>query len=166
MIQPFRLAESRRPIMQHYRSLCHSGGRCGFGRFEVLRRTCNKCGGEIGIKNSNVFRRRFSVQQSIEFASALPAVLSAFFSDWDIETPLRPFEEREVMINEVLSVRRAHNLAPRSVIADIASAVLVRLLPDWKMAGIERHALFPSGQAAKPAARAFADYLQQSLKTF
>jgi len=48
----------------------------------------------------------------------------------------------------------------------VADGELVRLLPGWEMGEIESHALFPSGQAAKPAARVFADYLQQSLKNF
>ncbi|TAY30709.1 LysR family transcriptional regulator [Rhizobium ruizarguesonis] len=48
----------------------------------------------------------------------------------------------------------------------LANGELVRLLPEWEMAEIESHALFPSGQAAKPAARAFVDYLHQSLKNF
>ncbi|MBB4438173.1 MULTISPECIES: LysR family transcriptional regulator [Rhizobium] len=48
----------------------------------------------------------------------------------------------------------------------IGNGELVRLLPEWEMAEIESHALFASGQAAKPAARAFVDYLQQLLKNF
>jgi DNA-binding transcriptional LysR family regulator len=41
---------------------------------------------------------------------------------------------------------------------------LTRLLPDWDMGEIESHALFPSGQAAKPAARIFVDFLLQELR--
>lgn len=36
---------------------------------------------------------------------------------------------------------------------------LVRLLPDWDMGSLEAHALFPSGHAPKPSARAFVEYL-------
>lgn len=43
---------------------------------------------------------------------------------------------------------------------------LVRLLPGWDMGEIECHALFPSGQAAKPAARVFVEFLHEALRNF
>jgi DNA-binding transcriptional LysR family regulator len=46
----------------------------------------------------------------------------------------------------------------------LARGELTRLLPDWDMGEIESHALFPSGQAAKPAARIFVEFLQQELR--
>ncbi len=71
-----------------------------------------------------VFRRRLTVKEVIDFAAVLPAVLSAIFiSDWDVEEPKRAFEERESMTDEVLAIRRDHNLAPRSVIADVAASL-------------------------------------------
>jgi DNA-binding transcriptional LysR family regulator len=42
---------------------------------------------------------------------------------------------------------------------------MVRLLADWDVGEIEAHALFPSGQAPKPAARAFMEFLIASLAT-
>jgi DNA-binding transcriptional LysR family regulator len=41
----------------------------------------------------------------------------------------------------------------------IAERALVRVLEDWEMGEIELHAVFPAGRAAKPAARAFVDFL-------
>ncbi|NLR95684.1 DUF2267 domain-containing protein [Rhizobium sp. P38BS-XIX] len=71
-----------------------------------------------------VFRRRLMVQQVIDFAAVLPAVLGAILvSDWDTREPPRPFESREAMTSEVLAVRQDHNLAPRSVISDVAAAM-------------------------------------------
>ena len=40
---------------------------------------------------------------------------------------------------------------------------LVQVLPDWDMGDIELHAVFPAGKAAKPAARAFVDFLIAEL---
>jgi DNA-binding transcriptional LysR family regulator len=40
---------------------------------------------------------------------------------------------------------------------------LMRVLPDWDMGDIEFHAVFPAGKAAKPAARAFVDFLVVEL---
>ena len=48
---------------------------------------------------------------------------------------------------------------------DFDSGALVRLLPDWHLHDIEAHALFASGQAAKPAARAFVDHLVAELRS-
>jgi DNA-binding transcriptional LysR family regulator len=42
---------------------------------------------------------------------------------------------------------------------ELAEGLLVRVLPDWDMGDIELHAVFPAGKAAKPAARAFVDFL-------
>ena len=42
---------------------------------------------------------------------------------------------------------------------------MVRLLADWDAGEIEAHALFPSSQAPKPAARAFVEFLIASLAT-
>lgn len=48
-------------------------------------------------------------------------------------------------------------------LAELERGALVQVLPDWHMASAEVHAVFPAGRAAKPAARAFADYLVQQL---
>ncbi|MEW6436861.1 MAG: LysR substrate-binding domain-containing protein [Pseudomonadota bacterium] len=46
---------------------------------------------------------------------------------------------------------------------ELTCGALVQVLPDWEMETAEIHALFPAGRAAKPAARAFADYLAREL---
>lgn len=48
--------------------------------------------------------------------------------------------------------------------AELASGALVRVLPDWKLAPIRAHALFPAGRATKAAARCLVDYLVAELK--
>ncbi len=48
-------------------------------------------------------------------------------------------------------------------LAEIKSGALIQVLPDWQMETAEVHALFPAGRAAKPAARAFVDYLLRDL---
>jgi DNA-binding transcriptional LysR family regulator len=47
---------------------------------------------------------------------------------------------------------------------ELASGALVRVLPDWDMGSVEMHAVFASGRAAKPAARAFAEFLIAELR--
>lgn len=47
--------------------------------------------------------------------------------------------------------------------AELKSGTLVQVLEDWPMESVEVNALFPAGRAAKPAARAFADYLASAL---
>lgn len=48
--------------------------------------------------------------------------------------------------------------------AELASGVLVQVLSDWQMPPLQLHAVFPAGRAAKPSARAFADYLAGALQ--
>jgi DNA-binding transcriptional LysR family regulator len=47
---------------------------------------------------------------------------------------------------------------------ELASGALVQILADWQLKPIELHALFAAGRAAKPSARAFADYLAGALR--
>ena len=47
---------------------------------------------------------------------------------------------------------------------ELASGALIRVLPDWEMETVELHAVFASGHAAKPSARAFAEFLIVELK--
>jgi len=42
---------------------------------------------------------------------------------------------------------------------EFANRTLVRVLPDWEMGAVDVHAVFPSGRAAKPAARALAEHM-------
>ncbi|MDR3722054.1 MAG: LysR substrate-binding domain-containing protein [Candidatus Acidoferrales bacterium] len=48
-------------------------------------------------------------------------------------------------------------------LAEMRSGTLVQVLSDWQMETAEVHAVFPAGRAAKPAARAFADYLGREM---
>jgi DNA-binding transcriptional LysR family regulator len=48
--------------------------------------------------------------------------------------------------------------------AELASGALVKVLADWQLEPIELHAVFTAGRAAKPSARAFADYLATALR--
>jgi DNA-binding transcriptional LysR family regulator len=47
---------------------------------------------------------------------------------------------------------------------ELASGALVQVLADWQIEPIELHAVFAAGRAAKPSARAFADYLAGALR--
>ena len=47
--------------------------------------------------------------------------------------------------------------------SELENGSLVRILPDWDMGSIELNALFASGRAAKPSARALTDFLFVSL---
>lgn len=47
--------------------------------------------------------------------------------------------------------------------AELASGTLTRVLQDWDSGSVELHAVFPAGKAAKPSARAFADYLARAF---
>ena len=47
--------------------------------------------------------------------------------------------------------------------AELEEGTLVQVLPEWKTELVELHAVFAAGRAAKPAARAFIDYLVAML---
>ncbi len=49
---------------------------------------------------------------------------------------------------------------------EINAGELVRLLPDWDMGSIEINALFPAGRSAKPAAKAYIEYLRGQVGQF
>lgn len=64
-----------------------------------------------------VFRRRLSAQQGLDFASVLPAVPRAIFvAGWDVSTPPLPFADRVTLTAEVRAVRPDHNLTPDNAI--------------------------------------------------
>jgi DNA-binding transcriptional LysR family regulator len=46
---------------------------------------------------------------------------------------------------------------------ELEQGLLVQILADWDMGEIELHAVFPLGKAAKPAARAFVEFLTAEL---
>lgn len=71
-----------------------------------------------------VFRRRLTAHQGLEFASVLPSVLRAIFVyNWDVTAPPVPFSERSDLISEVKRVRINHNLTPDNAIEATAWAV-------------------------------------------
>ena len=71
-----------------------------------------------------VFRRRLTAQEGLEFASVLPTVLRAIFVySWDVSEPRASFEDRETLISEVKNVRVNHNLTPDNAIEATAWAV-------------------------------------------
>lgn len=70
------------------------------------------------------FRRRLDLKDAILFAGVLPPVLRAIFvAEWDTDEPRCPFEDREVMTNEVQALRVDHNFAPETSIRDVAGAL-------------------------------------------
>ncbi|HEY1436123.1 MAG TPA: LysR family transcriptional regulator [Casimicrobiaceae bacterium] len=47
---------------------------------------------------------------------------------------------------------------------ELANRSLVSVLPDWQMGSVDVHAVFPSGRAAKAAARALADHMTGAFR--
>jgi len=47
---------------------------------------------------------------------------------------------------------------------ELESGELVRLLPEWDAGRVELNAVYASGRAAKPSARAFVDHLIAALR--
>ena len=71
-----------------------------------------------------VFRRRLTAQQGLDFASVLPTVLRAIFvKDWDVTEPPVSFPERKELIHEIKQVRVNHNLTPDNAIEATAWAI-------------------------------------------
>ncbi|MEP9350220.1 DUF2267 domain-containing protein [Xanthobacter sp. KR7-225] len=71
-----------------------------------------------------VFRRRLSLEEAIRFAGVLPPVLRAIFvAQWDPAEPRRAFTDRGALTAEVQALRRHHNFAPETAIADVAAAL-------------------------------------------
>ncbi len=71
-----------------------------------------------------VFRRRLTAQQGLDFASILPTVLRAIFvKDWDVSGEPAPFPNRTTLIREVQAIRRHHNLTPDNAIDATAWAI-------------------------------------------
>jgi DNA-binding transcriptional LysR family regulator len=46
---------------------------------------------------------------------------------------------------------------------ELKTGELVRVLPEWDAGTVELNAVYASGRAAKPSARAFVDYLIAAL---
>lgn len=70
------------------------------------------------------FRRRLTVEQSIEFANVLPLLLRALYvTDWKLAEPRREFADVESMTKEVQGLRADHNWSPPNSIAAVAQAL-------------------------------------------
>jgi DNA-binding transcriptional LysR family regulator len=51
-----------------------------------------------------------------------------------------------------------------SIAREIEVGDLIRLLPDWEAGTLDAHAVFPSGQAPKPSARSFMEFLVDHMR--
>lgn len=72
----------------------------------------------------HVFRSHLSVAQALAFADILPPVTRAIFVEgWQPDDNPPDFSSRSELQQEVKSIRRDHNLAPESAIADVAGAL-------------------------------------------
>ena len=90
-----------------------------------------------------VFRRRLSFPEAIDFANVLPVCLRALFvSDWDTAEPRKSFQDHAKMTEEVRSLRSEHNFSPDTAIHDVA-LVLRRYVDE--MAFDQVLAGFPEG---------------------
>ena len=70
------------------------------------------------------FRSRLEIKDAILFASVLPPVVRAVFvADWDTNDPVRPFEDRDSMTKEVMTLRPGHNFSTKTAIGDVSSAL-------------------------------------------
>lgn len=71
-----------------------------------------------------VFRRRLTVAQGLEFAGLLTVGLRALFvTDWNVGEPVVPFGSMDDMQAEVMSLRHNHNLSPSTAIKDVVLAL-------------------------------------------
>ena len=71
-----------------------------------------------------VFRRRLTAQQGLDFAAVLPSVLRAIFvNGWDVTVPPVPFSDRSALIAEAKHIRVNHNLTPDNAIEATAWAL-------------------------------------------
>ncbi|MFN3170872.1 MAG: DUF2267 domain-containing protein [Hyphomicrobiales bacterium] len=77
-----------------------------------------------------VFRRRLTAQQGLDFASTLPTVLRAIFvKDWDVSSSPIAFASRADLIKEVKGVRANHNFSPDHTIEAVAKALRAQVDP-------------------------------------
>ena len=71
-----------------------------------------------------VFRRRLSAQEGLDFASALPVVPRGIFvKDWQVANDPPPFGSRAALTAEAKAVRPNHNLTPDDAIEAVAWAL-------------------------------------------
>jgi DNA-binding transcriptional LysR family regulator len=51
-----------------------------------------------------------------------------------------------------------------SVMSELETGRLVRVLPDWEMGSADINVVLPAGRAAKPSARAFSDFMAAEFR--
>ena len=72
----------------------------------------------------HVFRAHLTIADALAFASVLPPVTRAIFVEgWAPGDTPEPFPSRVELQREIKAIRRDHNLAPETAIADVASAL-------------------------------------------
>ena len=54
--------------------------------------------------------------------------------------------------------------AELSVMSELETGRLVRVLADWEMGSADINVVLPAGRAAKPSARAFADFIEVEFR--
>lgn len=70
------------------------------------------------------FRRRLGIKDALRFANILPPVLRALYvADWDVDEPLKPFQDIATMTQEVKALRAEHNFSTDTAIHDVAVAL-------------------------------------------
>ncbi|KGF67256.1 hypothetical protein LL06_23405 [Hoeflea sp. BAL378] len=86
-----------------------------------------------------VFRRRLDADQTLVFAGALPAIVSAMFvSDWDPGEEPRPFADPSSYDAEIRDVRRDHTLAQPGAGRIVAASLRSRCDPAAFEAALSR----------------------------
>ena len=71
-----------------------------------------------------VFRNHLTLGDALKFADVLPPVLRAIFVEgWLPDNNPEPFPDRQALYREIGQIRKDHNLAPETVIADAAGAL-------------------------------------------
>lgn len=70
------------------------------------------------------FRRRLALADAVAFAQLLPPLPRALFvADWDPAPPPAAGWDRDTVTREVQALRRHHNFAPESAIADVTTVL-------------------------------------------
>ena len=95
-------------------------------------------------------------------ASAVPTAWRFQRDGQEIAVKLEPHfitDENEGSISAAVAGLGVTSTSGWACRRDLASGVLVRLLPDWTLAGIPVHAYFPMGRATRAAGRAVIDHL-------
>jgi len=75
-----------------------------------------------------VFRRRLTADQSLAFTGLLEVGVRALFvADWTMDEPVVAFATMPKMQEEVMSLRRDHNLSPDTAIQDVTGALRLHM---------------------------------------